>query len=113
MMAATSANLQKFPSKFLLALMIAASISEAAFKFGIKHLSMEATTTTFPAKNRIFCAAQCEVRKLSCQHFMYEDGVCQVLFYQEPSNLTLTGLPDGPAFQYPAFSRPGSGVLSY
>ena len=72
--------------------------------FGTKYLATQPTMMNIPARNRVFCAAQCEVQRDTCLQFTFDEGVCTVLSYQ--TNLTLDGLGDGADVQqHQGFSR--------
>ena len=84
--------------------------AEAAYRFGTSYLALEATSSTIPARNRVFCAAQCEVRSPSCLTFQFEGGVCSLLNWSDQRNLTLNevGAGDGPVKCH-GFTRLGLG----
>ena len=94
----------------LLYFLLALCTTEAAYKFGTKYLALDATTSTIPARNRVFCAAQCEVRSPSCLTFQFEAGVCSLLNWSGQTNLTLdeVGAGKGPV-QCHGFTRIGLG----
>ena len=91
-------------------LLLTVSTAESAYKFGTKYLALEATRSTLPARNRVFCAAQCEVRSPSCLTFQFEGGVCSLLNWADQTNLTLSEVVagDGPVL-YHGFTRRGLG----